>query len=591
MSKAPALPPLAPGAQLRDGTKVIGPLGRDAGAIRYRANHPLHGQVELLLLNPTLAAQARQHRDYLDALIGVRGPGLQALLGYTLDDERPRLFYELCEGTTLAQAAASVTEEQVRFRIVYNLLGHLVQGLSALHGAMPHGALTADFVRVLPSGGIVISGAGYARLLLAAMGTEKGPFEASAFLAPEVREDPWAVTEASDFFSIGVVALQLLVGQLPTSHNLPYLLDEIPELWGEDVQYFLQSLLVQDAGMRVSSPDELFSLLRQTLSALRREGRSGETAEELGQAGADDDGDDFELAGERWLIERDGRDYGPYTPESVMEQFEAEEINEDTRLRDSWGDVTGPLDQLYVFEALLVLHTPERDRRRAEREEREERQRELVKQSSRGVGIGIFVGIPLTLVVLVGAFGFIFGDLFWTPAEPYPFERIPRRFSAILAFETPAYEAIEADSAFLANLFDMREVEAAPRASGRPSLRQRQRADEEPIWVEEDEVEYSLSLDTSRPFFRLTQPQINATVSQHAAGLQSCFMDELRAKPSFRGATVDFSIQPNGRPFSVRVRGDASPALRACVVRSFRQMRFPEFNDVAMNISYPFQVQ
>jgi hypothetical protein len=37
--------------------------------------------------------------------------------------------------------------------------------------------------------------------------------------------------------------------------------------------------------------------------------------------------------------------------------------------------------------------------------------------------------------------------------------------------------------------------------------------------------------------------------------------------------------------------GDSSKTLELCMIRTFRAIRFPAFNDLPMNIAFPFIVQ
>jgi hypothetical protein len=57
--------------------------------------------------------------------------------------------------------------------------------------------------------------------------------------------------------------------------------------------------------------------------------------------------------------------------------------------------------------------------------------------------------------------------------------------------------------------------------------------------------------------------------------------------------TVQWSIVPDGRTTNIRIEshGEVSDDARSCLRRAFRRMRFPEFNDVPMNISVPFLLQ
>ena len=75
--------------------------------------------------------------------------------------------------------------------------------------------------------------------------------------------------------------------------------------------------------------------------------------------------------------------------------------------------------------------------------------------------------------------------------------------------------------------------------------------------------------------------------------MQRCFGPELRTNPDFKGATVNWSVRADGKVFNVRLEssGQTSKTLEICMVRTFRSIRFPGFNDLPMNISFPFVVE
>ena len=102
-----------------------------------------------------------------------------------------------------------------------------------------------------------------------------------------------------------------------------------------------------------------------------------------------------------------------------------------------------------------------------------------------------------------------------------------------------------------------------------------------------------MDLAEAGPPRKLTSDEIQTTLRTNLPRMQRCFGTELRSNPSFKGATVNWSVRADGKVFNVRLEsaGDASKTLEICMVRTFRSIRFPAFNDLPMNISFPFVVE
>ena len=558
-----------------------------------RGSHPAWGRVELRALAPSLGDEARAVRWLLDEFVGFDSPSVQTLL--TIDWDAPLVVfvYRNEPGLPLSEAVAAWTQAgHNSFRFVYNLLGHLIHSLAQLHAIGPHGALLPEFVRLRADGTLVVTALGLSRLVLGS-GLGRRLREQSAYVAPELRQDPDRVSESSDWYALGVLGLHVLTGQEPTVHNVGYLVEELGDDFAPVVEGLWSDLLASEPGLRATSPPELMQRLREALEETRALGRSGEARKDiLGEKLAEELGvraeDLPDLEDERWVVHKSGRDYGPYTAEEVRRQFVADEIDEYTPVRDAWGDLSGPLGRVAVFADFVEAELPARDERRHQAREEVERRRDLVRRSGRGTLTGVFVAAPVALLVIIGAFSALFGDLFWSHPAPYEFSSLSRTFRYQFDLEQPQYEAMAVDPALLARL--LREETGATDSPRRPA--RRPASAPRPIEEPEDDDAGVAQIDASRPFFRLSQAQVNEAVGAQSDALYGCFLDERRSNPAFRGATLTFSIQSNGRTFGIRVQGQqVSSTLRSCAVRAVRSLRFPTFNDLPMNISFPIRLE
>jgi len=292
---------------------------------------------------------------------------------------------------------------------------------------------------------------------------------------------------------------------------------------------------------------------------------------------------------ERWLVRIDGVDYGPFDAATVRKKLEAEEINEYTVVTDSvTGELADLIDAPY-FTDYVIEYIPRRNQRRVEAEQRRQELVEEVKKrsvrASFSVALGA-IGLAVLGLVVLHLTGILpFKDVMETvrpTPQPFPMEQVVRSYRFHFEVPEPEYQAITADQALVASLFEQK-----PSSSSRGRSSSRDRFDNDGT------EEYTLDFDSSKPASKLSQSEVNATINQYASRIGSCFQEEMRNNANFRGATLRFSINPSGKTFSVRASsegGKLSSTAEGCLVRAVRSMRFPQFNDVPMSVAYPFYV-
>lgn len=292
---------------------------------------------------------------------------------------------------------------------------------------------------------------------------------------------------------------------------------------------------------------------------------------------------------ERWLVRIDGVDYGPFDAPTVRKKLDAEEINEYTVTTDS---VTGELADLIdvpYFTEYVIEYIPRRNQRRLEEEQRRKDLVDEVKKRSVRASFSVAFGaiglavLGLVVMHLTGVLPFkdVMETVRPTP-QPFPMEQVVRSYRFHFEVPEPEYQAITADQALVASLF---EKKATGSSRSRSSSRDRFDVD--------GTEEYTLDFDSSKPASKLSQSEVNGTINKYASRIGSCFQEEMRNNTNFKGATLRFSINPSGKTFSVRASsegGKLSSTAEGCLVRAVRSMRFPQFNDVPMSVAYPFYV-
>lgn len=297
---------------------------------------------------------------------------------------------------------------------------------------------------------------------------------------------------------------------------------------------------------------------------------------------------------ERWLLRIGGVDYGPFDGPTVRAKLEADEVDEYTVLTDSYsGELYDLLDAPH-FSDFVFDYIPIREKRRQEIEQRKQDLVDEVKKRSVRATFSVALGAILLSVVGLAGLHFsgilAFRDLVETvrptPLE-FPFEQVVRNYRFRFEVPEPEYQAIAADQALVAALF-------ADTPSSRGGSRRSRRDDNLRFDDEGSGGDYVLDFDSSKPASKLSTKEVNDTISANSSRISSCFQDELRNNSNFKGATLRFSINPSGQTFSVRASTDGgrmSSTAENCLVRAVRSMRFPQFNDVPMSVSYPFYVR
>lgn len=595
--------------ELRPGTVFAGAwtvkrqLGQSPAWERWGVVHPSYGACELFRFDPSVVGAYHAHGDLFDALGALNNPSVQRLL------ERGQDWVALSfhKGETLDRwLARREGGTAPTFREAHDLLGYLCVALEALHTAGAHGALTLQNVLVDQQGAVLVLQPGVARLTL----------EASAHdlvgLAPEVLGDPWAASEASDIYGLGVMAVAMLSNAAPTANTFSMLVEELASHYPAQVVAWVQACLSEEPIMRPGSVAEVRRALRESLVVMRAAGLSGEVVGPGAQPHQSADAaaapasataaidalladldvavavNDSAQTGARWLVRKQGRDFGPFDRAHVLRMLHSDEIDEHTEVVDSWTQAAAPIVDVHEFSDAVIDYLPQRAKRRLQSAERREHIVTEVKRTGRTTAI---VGTLAAIVLAASAWALR------AEATPVPLASLVGSFDFVVDAPQPDYQAVQADQALLAALFNF--ADPVPELPPEPATRARRRtADGGPAAAaaEDEEIldgDYVVRFDGSSPSRKLTSAEINETVFANLGAVRPCLENEMRRSPRFRGATVSWSIQPDGRTFGVSVSssGGISDENETCLTRAFRRMRFPTFNDVPMSVSFPFNVQ
>jgi hypothetical protein len=457
-----------------------------------------------------------------------------------------------------------------------------------MHGVTAHGALSELDIVIDRSRKLWITGAGYRRVELCTVGSSTPPFSTLASLAPELLEDAWAASEASDFFGLGYLLVCLLAGFCPTRADIDATIDQLTETQPPGLIGLMEVLLDPSPALRVTSADEIIERVDRALESLGLAPGSALAADPF--AGLDlppalQSSDPSEQ--ERWIVRRDGRDWGPFTRTAILEQLQRDEIDENTPILDTHLRDLQPLGRIAEFQKDVAAYLPLRLEKELKRQERREEVVRGVKRTSTTAVVATILGF-----VTVGYIGYLNASM----VAPMNFAEVQGRFAHVVPPPQIEYQGIAADDALLAALFDFSDPEAAQagpsdrrRAGPRAADGNGPAAEAEDELIPDDGGDYLVDFSSDAPSTTLTSEQITAAVSENLFRVRDCYADEMGSNPGFRGVVASWSIRPDGRAFNVRIvdAGNGGNRVQQCVSRAIRRIRFGTFNNVPMNVRFP----
>ena len=279
----------------------------------------------------------------------------------------------------------------------------------------------------------------------------------------------------------------------------------------------------------------------------------------------------------RWLVEKAGIDYGPFTRSQIVEKLRGEEIVAETNLYDIETDRRLPLSEHAVFDQALVEWVHER----AELEKRRAEDARVAGERRRSR----FIFAVATTLVLVFGGGFaavkIYESTLPTPVKSHLNALVVPWQGALpqillpdeAAPETPA-EAVERQKANVNAVIAKKRTDEA-----------RQLAEEARL-AAASELDGTSGGGTGRSF---DPAALNTAVSARNPQIVKCLQDEVRRDPARRSFEVKATILPRGDIINVRMEG-ATPAGSTCVRGALSGVRVPAFDGTNQALSLPFSI-
>lgn len=597
-------------------------LGSSGGGVSYLCHEGTDGApvvIKVLAMPAPSGDRLDWIRTQIRSSSAVRHPNLTDVLGMgTTEEGKVFVAMEFVEGDSLSRALTKQREKgrEVGLSEAFHVLAHICEGMKAVHSEMVHGLLTPFNIYLTDTGALKIQNLGFGQISARYLhGEGKGPYRDSIYVAPEVTENPNNLGPAADMYSLGMIAGELLSGGgLPRQKGQAReVAVRIAEQYGEGVHQLVSTSLQELPAERTASPAEFRLGLNNAVDdagvdpaqGIPEGGLRVQPAVDIHQQ-ADSDlfdipapdearGEVGEEADDRYLVRKDGLDYGPFTKDEVLEQLYDDEIDEDTSVLDRATQDRAPLGEQEPFVEEVEEYIPIREeRKRKERERREEIERK-VKQGGKAV---LVLGIIAGAVVLAGMSYYYF-----TRPAPEKLE-VDEAFVALdYEFLPPPkeFQTVAADEELLNQIFNpeaaeeeiAKKVEQA-RGSGGSAGGGGGGAEPSGGGSEEEEVSTVDMAESGGSKKRLTDNEINNIILSEFSALRGCIHKELDRDPSFNGVTVKFYVRPNGSTGGVTLQEKSylQKPVGRCLVQEFRQMEFPAHSAVSnKGVTFPLRTK
>jgi hypothetical protein len=472
---------------------------------------------------------------------------IAALLAWGYEGDRVYIATEPLEGATFRQIINARKEQSQVVGLAHGhvLLGHAANGLEAAYGQLCHGGVHPDVIRLSNSGRIKVANLGLTRALPALAQDYARTGGASPYLAPEVAAGA-APSPAADVFSLTAILYELVTGHTPGSP--PWPASQVNSELPKGIDRIIDRGLAALPETRFARPSQLVAEVGALLAASaapKQDPIATAPRLTLGKSFSVADAVRISEEYERWLIQKDNLDYGPFSLAQVMAQMEKGIFGADDYIVDAdSGDRQKIKDHPQLAEFARIIER----KLEAQRRSRAEQAHEHVER--RKIRWTLFI-IGAAILVLGGGLAFY----------------VMNRKAAEVDVLASRVSESDVDNFLKSVKIEFAQPKRAA-AGGR-------RSSGGGVAGKAEDFANNMDLgDVSKDGGDaiLDEGTIDKVMRANYRKLVPCVM-----QGGVRSIEVDFAIQPSGAVQGVQVNGQRKGGLPVCILRQMQSFGFPSY--------------
>jgi serine/threonine protein kinase len=521
-------------------------VGSEAGTELYQATDAQKEAPALLRMFPCPPNLRAVFEHDLTIASGVSHKNLACVLAWGYEGDRAYVATEVHDGATLRQIVATrkAQNQVVGLAHAHVLLGHAANGLEASYPGLCHGGAQPGSIRLSNTGRVKVANLGLTRVLPALARLEAADERGvSPFRAPEGASGA-APSPAADVYSLTAILYELITGHAPgtppwpatqVNSELPRAIDKIIDRGLAslpETRFARPSLLIAEVGALLSgataAPEKVMSPPRLTLGKSFSVSDAVRISEEY----------------ERWLVQKDSLDFGPFSLAQVMAQMEKGIFNGDHYIVDAdSGDRQKIKDHPQLAEFTRVVERKLEAQRRTRAEQAHEH-----AERRKGRWFVLIIGLALAAI---GSGGWFY---------------LKNRKAA--ESDVLASRVSEADIEKFLNGVKVEFAQPKRVGGGRRGVGGGVAGRAEDFTNNMDLGDVSQGGSDAI----LDETTIDRVMRANYRRLVPCAM-----QGGIRTVELDFVIQPTGRVKAVQVNGQRKGAMPMCILNQMQSFGFPAY--------------